>query len=58
MLLTEATESYEASDHEHRVEVELVFGIFGPCESSTVIQNPEQRDGERTQEKKTSQYHH
>jgi hypothetical protein len=57
MLLTEATESYEASNHEHRVEVELVLWIFSPCESSTVIQHPEQCDGQRTQEKDTSQYH-
>ena len=56
--LTEATESNEASNHEHRMQVELVFGILSPCEASAVIQHPEQRQGERSQQEQTSQHHH
>jgi len=35
-----------------------VLGIFSPCEASTVIQHPEQSEGERTQQKETSQHYH
>jgi hypothetical protein len=40
------------------MKIKLMLRIFSPCESSMVIQRPEQCDGERTQKQETSQHHH
>lgn len=42
--LTESRECDETSDHEHRMQIELQFGIISPGEATAVVYDPE--DGE------------
>lgn len=46
-ILTESGECDEAGDHQHWMQIELQFWIVRPCESASVVYDPEDGEDER-----------